>query len=486
MKKNSASLKQKSKRSKKQEQDTAPAADSGTTATLKALTDLGNAERFIEQHGGIVRFCPELGKWLIYDQGRWQPDLNGMIQRLAHITVRRIEDEATKEGLSEGAKNEILKHSSKSASKGRINALLDIAKWLSGVTVRQKDLDTDPWLLNCLNGTLSLKTGELRTHNPEELITRMVEAPFDPDAKCPVWEAFIMKVMGGDQEKVGFLQRVFGYSLTGITWEQCMFILYGPGANGKTTFIEVQRDLLGDYATHTTTSSLLQSATSAIRNDLARLNSSRLVTAVEVGMGKRFDEALVKQLTGGDPVTARFLYREYFEYRPQFKLVIAANHKPEIKGVDHGIWRRIHLIPFGVTIPAEEIDKDLPAKLRAELPGILAWAIRGCADWLNRGLMVPSSIIDATAAYRAEMDVLENFIEDNCIRDMERRVPVGELYVKFGSWSESACQDVLGKKIFGNLMRQKGFTQVKSGDVRYWSGISVKEATVASGQAQAE
>ena len=255
-----------------------------------------------------------------------------------------------------------------------------------------------------------------------------------------------MKVMGGDQEKVGFLQRVFGYSLTGITWEQCMFILYGPGANGKTTLIEVLRDLLGDYATHTTTSSLLQSATSAIRNDLARLNNSRLVTAVEVGMGKRFDEALVKQLTGGDPVTARFLYREFFEYRPQFKLVIAANHKPEIRGVDHGIWRRIHLIPFDVTIPAEEIDKDLPAKLRAELPGILAWAIRGCADWLEHGLMVPSSIVDATAAYRAEMDVLENFIEDNCIRDSDRRVPVGELYSKYGTWSESACQDVLGKK----------------------------------------
>ena len=185
-------------------------------------------------------------------------------------------------------------------------------------------------------------------------------------------------------------------------------------------------------------------------------------------------------------MTARFLYREFFEYRPQFKLVIAANHKPEIRGVDHGIWRRIHLIPFDVTIPAEEIDKDLPAKLRDELPGILAWAIRGCADWLEHGLMVPSSIADATAEYRAEMDVLENFIEDNCIRDTDRRVPVGELYSKYGTWSESACQDALGKKIFGNLMRQKGFSQVKSGDVRYWNGISLKEVTVASSQAQSE
>lgn len=453
---------------------------------MKALTDLGNAERFVEQHGGIVQYCVELGKWLIYDQGRWQPDSNGMIYRLAHETVRLIKDEALQEGLSAGDKMDILKHAKKSASKGRLNALLDIARWLSGVTVRQKNLDADPWLLNCRNGTLNLKTGELQTHNPAGLLSRIVKAPFDSDATCPIWEAFITKVMGGDQEKVGFLQRVFGYSLTGITWEQCMFILYGTGANGKTTLVEVLRDLLGDYAIHTTTSSLLQTTNSGIRNDLARLNNSRLATAVEVGMGKRFDEALVKQLTGGDQVTARFLYREFFEYRPQFKLVIAANHKPEIRGVDHGIWRRIHLIPFDVTIPAEEIDKDIPEKLRNELPGILAWAVRGCAEWLERGLMVPSSIADATAEYRAEMDVLENFIEDSCSRGIDRRVPVGDLYSRYGVWAESVCLDSLGKKIFGNLMRQKGFSQVKSGDARYWNGISLKEVSVASSQAQSE
>ena len=229
--------------------------------------------------------------------------------------------------------------------------MIDVAKWLPGVAVSVGMFDRDPMLLNCSNGTLDLRNGEIRAHDPADLITKMVPVAYDPQATCPVWEAFVDRIMEGDRSKIEFLQRAVGYSLTGITSEQCLFVLHGPGANGKSTFMETIRELLADYAMHTTTSSLLQSKSSPIRNDLARLNGARCVSAVEIGMGKRLDEALVKQLTGGDQVTARFLYNEYFEYKPTFKLFIAANHKPDIQGVDHGIWRRIHLIPFNVTIP---------------------------------------------------------------------------------------------------------------------------------------
>jgi putative DNA primase/helicase len=194
---------------------------------------------------------------------------------------------------------------------------------------------------------------------------------------------------------------------------------------------------------------------------------------VEIGMGKKLDESLIKQLTGGDQVTARFLYNEYFEYKPGFKLFIAANHRPEIRGTDNGIWRRIHLIPFDVTIPSEEIDKDLPMKLRQELSGILAWAVRGCYEWQSQGLNPPDSIKAATAEYRVEMDILSGFIDDRCTFQSSEKTAVGELYEAFKKWSDVACQETVGKKIFGNLMRQKGFTQSKSGSMRYWNGIKL-------------
>jgi putative DNA primase/helicase len=192
---------------------------------------------------------------------------------------------------------------------------------------------------------------------------------------------------------------------------------------------------------------------------------------VEIGMGKKLDEPLIKQLTGGDQVTARFLYNEYFEYQPQFKLFISANHRPEIRGTDNGIWRRIYLIPFDVTISSEEIDKDLPMKLRQELPGILAWAVQGCHEWQSQGLNPPDCINAATSDYRAEMDILSSFIEDKCTCQSSEQVPLGALYEAFKKWTDDACQETVGKKIFGNLMRQKGFMQSKSGSKRYWNGI---------------
>ena len=439
----------------------------------KPLNDLGNAERFVEQHGDRVRYCPELDCWLVYVEGRWIQDSGKLTFSMVKDTIISIREEANRDDLSAEDKKDIIAHANKSSSKGRIKAILDLAKWEDGITVAVNQLDADPWLLNCKNGTLNLKTRKLQPHNPADLITKMVQVPYNPDTSWPEWDGFFSQIMNNDQDKIEFLRRSFGYALTGEINEQCMFVFHGPGANGKSTLTEIFRDLLGGYAMHTTSDSLLHSKSSPIRNDIARLNGARFVSAVEIGMGKKLDESLIKQLTGGDQVTARFLYNEYFEYKPGFKLFIAANHRPEIRGTDNGIWRRIHLIPFDVTIPSEEIDKDLPMKLRQELPGILNWAVQGCYDWQSQGLNPPDSIQTATAEYRAEMDILSGFLEDRCTIQSSEKTAVGELYEAFKIWADLACQETVGKKIFGNLMRQKGFTQSKSGSIRYWNAIKL-------------
>jgi putative DNA primase/helicase len=444
-----------------------------STPKPKPCTDLGNAERLIEKYGREIRYCPDTKRWYVYRIGRWVPDSGGRTHRMAFEVARCIFEEAKDENLSSKTRDELKKHAKKSSSKGPIRAMIDLARWLPGISLPVGQLDRDPWLLNCQNGTLDLRTGELKPHDPNDLITKMLPVDYDPDAVCPLWECIIARIMDGDEDKIGFLKRVLGYGMTGLISEQCMFVFYGSGANGKSTILKIYRELLAGYAMHTTTASLLGSNGSPIRNDLARLNGARFVSAVEIGMGKKLDEALIKQLTGGDQVTARFLYNEFFEYNPEFKLFIAANHKPDIQGVDHGIWRRIHLIPFDVTIPSEAIDRDLPNKLRGELPGILTWAIRGCREWQEQGLNVPNSIANATAAYRAEMDIVAEFLNDRCSLQTSEKTALGVLYDAYKKWADNACQDVVGKKILGNLMRQKGYSQSNRGGMRFWNDIKL-------------
>lgn len=442
---------------------------------LFPLHDIGNAERFVQQQGTNLKFCPEWKVWLIYTAGQWEiQQSKSRLYQMGKKTIQSMYEEAKREDLSSGQKQALIKHANSSSSKSRMNAMLDLASMEPKIQASANLFNSNIWRLNCLNGTLNLKTRTLQVHQPSDFITKKIATPYIKDAICPEWDKLLKTAMGGNQEKIDFLQRIFGYALTGDTCEQCMFIFHGSGANGKSTIIEAFRDLLGEYAMNMSAESLLQSK-AMIRNDIARLNGARFVSAVEIGMDKKLNESLVKQLTGGDQITARFLYREHFEYKPEFKLVIAANHKPEIKGVDNGIWRRIFIIGFGVTISSMEIDQGLPAKLKQELPGILAWAVQGCYDWQEQGLNPPDSILSATNNYRAEMDIVAGFIEDICETGADKKIPLGSLYVSYQEWSDNACQDALGKKEFGNLMRQKGYSQNKSGGIRYWTGISIKE-----------
>ena len=340
--------------------------------------------------------------------------------------------------------------------------------------VTPSELDADLWLLNCRNGTVDLRTGKLLPHHPENLCTKQVPVVFDQQAKCPTWLAFLLRVMADNRALVQFLQRAIGYSLTGSTVEQVLFFFYGTGANGKSTFIETCRKLLGDYAQQADFDTFVTKKNDGPRNDLARLMGARFVAAVEAAQGRQLAENVIKQVTGGDTITARFLYHEHFEYLPQFKLFLVANHKPRVVGTDEAIWRRIRLVPFTVTIPREQRDKQLLEKLQSELPGILAWAVRGCLKWQDDGLGEPVQVSEATEAYRRENDTLGDFIEEKCVIDPDESLEAGLLYETFTTWCEANGEEPLSQKSFGTQLHERGFQPIKQKGRRRWAGLHLR------------
>lgn len=441
------------------------------------LTDLGNAERFVQDHGGDVRYVHPWNAWLLFDGKRWLRDETGAIMRLAKDTVRRLR----KEALSGNDTNEraaLVKHALASERITRLEAMVKLARSEPGIPALPDEFDTNPFLFNVQNGTLDLKTGMLHERDRAHLLTKISPVAYDPAARCPTWHAFLEHIMDGDDDLTGYLQRLVGYSLTGNVSEQIVALLWGVGANGKSTLLECVRFVLGDYGMHTPTTTLMVRRADGPTNDLARLRGARFVSAVETSDGRRLNEALVKQVTGGEPVSARYLYGEFFEYHPSFKLFLATNHKPEIRGTDEGIWRRIHLIPFTVTIPPSEQDRGLLSKLKAEAPGILVWALEGCLTWQQEGLNPPPAVVHATNAYRAEMDTMAGFLDDCCEMDwpgtIVPEIKASKLYAAFRSWTERCGEVVESSTKFGAKLRERGFERVRRKDGNYYKGITLK------------
>lgn len=438
-------------------------------------TDVGNAQRVVALHGSNFRYCHPWKKFLIWDGKRFAVDLTGEIDRLAKDTVRKMYSEASAlEDESERKRQ--AKHSMASENQNRLKAMIDLAKTEPGVAVVPDDLDVDDWMLNCLNGTINLKTGELKPHLRENHVTKLTPVEFNPTANCPTWHSFLDKIMGGNTELIRFLQKAIGYSLTGSIREQCLFILSGQGANGKSTFLNTIQLMLADYAQQTPTETLMVKKNESIRNDIARLVGTRFVTAAESEQGKALAESLIKQMTGGDKLTARFLHGEYFEFDPKFKIFLATNHRPTIRGTDNGIWRRVRLIPFNVTIPENEQDQSLPMKLRAELPGILRWAVEGCLAWQRDGLNAPAIVNDATGEYRQEMDSLQAFIDECLIIKSGHKVLGTAVYSAYAEWCEESGEYPLSKRVLTIKLKEKGFITRKSasdGNAE-WHGLTLK------------
>lgn len=453
-----------------------------------ALTDIGNAERLVARHGDDFHYVPEWKSWLVWDGRRWQRDKTHELERRAKDTIRNITSETKTTLMNAEQREKLVNFSKKSESNSSVNNMLSRARAEPGIAIATDQLDAHPWLLNLKNGTLDLRTAELKPHDRAHLMTKFVPIEYDQDATCPTWLAFLARVMRDNATLIEYLQMSVGYALTGSTAEQCFFLLHGIGANGKTTFIETIQVLAGDYGTSTDFRTFIESKNDrGPRDDVAELFGARVVTAVEVGEGKRFNESLVKSLTGSDTVRARFLYESAFQFKPQFKLFLAANHKPVIRGTDEGIWRRVRLIPFTVQIPKEEQDKELLSKLRDELPGILAWAIDGCQLWLERGgLGLPDEVRAAGDDYRSESDTLGAFIDEYCELGREFSEPSKLLYDAYAQWAKEGGEFQLSQTAFGRRLEERGIIAEKRGSManrKVWR-LGIRLVVRPSGNAQ--
>jgi putative DNA primase/helicase len=440
---------------------------------LVQFTDATNAYRLFVKYGKDIRYNAAWERWVVWTGKRWQIDNGCLIHDRGLKMIRGIYAELL-QTADYRDRLEIEKYAIKSESTRKRKAFVEAATWIPDLNVTADDLDKDPWLLNVENGTIDLRTGELREQRQEDLITTMADVRYDPAADCPVWKKFIMEIMNYDAELIRFIQTAAGWAITGDTSEQTMFILFGNGANGKSTFLNTIMNLLGDYATATPTETFMKQHGDKISNDIARLRGTRFVTTTEAEQGRRLSEPLIKQITGNDRMTARFLYKEYFSFVPTFKIFMATNHKPVIKGTDYGIWRRIKLIPFTTTIPEEKQDRNLEEKLKAERPGILNWLLEGSKRWCAERLKTPAVITGATADYRSEMDVIGNFVKESCVFGAGCSIKARELFKCYQNWCEENNERAYSERFLGLRLKELGIEQKRANDGRYWQGITAK------------
>lgn len=442
------------------------------------LTELGNAERVVYYHGKNIKYCNEL-EWLIWNGKYWEGDNKRQIEAITAKTLRGLYEESRNE--EEAYRKKQLADWAKKCEKRaiRVNTILDTKPMVS---VKKKDFDAHSYLFNCDNGVIDLKTGELLPHDRDLLLTKISPIHYDKEAECPNWikflkSIFITKDNESDQEIIDFLQKAIGYSLTGITKEQVMFFLFGNGRNGKSTFINTIQDLLGQYGRQTNSDTFIKKKNdSGINNDVARLDGARFVSAVESEEGQQLSESLVKQITGGEKMSARFLRQEYFEFTPEFKVFFTTNHKPIIKGSDEGIWRRIRLVPFTVTIPKEKVDSDLPTKLAKEMPGILRWAVEGCLKWQKEGLGEPKAVKEATEGYRQDMDILGPFLDENCIINPSAKIEAKAIYENYTKWCFSNNEMELKNRAFYRQLEIRGFKKEKGAKNKtFFHGITLNQ-----------
>lgn len=433
-------------------------------------TDIANAHRLADAHGSDIRFTEARG-WLVWDGQRWGTDESGIrVQGLAKATAANI--------LTEGNGDDdqpTLRHARRSQSRGGIEAMIYLVRSEPGIFAPMSGFDSNPWLLNVANGTLDLKAGLLRPHRREDHLTKLVPIDFDETADCPRWVEFLDRVTGQNEELRAYLQRLAGYLLTGVTTEQSFHFLYGEGANGKSVFCEIIALLLGEYAMIAQPQMIMARRHSGVPNDIARLKGMRTVLMNETSQESRFDEARLKDLTGTDSLTGRFLNREFFDFAPTHKLLLRGNHKPTIVGTDNGIWRRLHLVPFTVSIPEPEQDRHLLEKLRRELPGILRWALVGCLEWQRLGLAPPPMITQAVDDYRQESDTLGRFIEEHCQPSPDAQTKTSAFFGQYRDYCQQLGERSLSQRDVAGEMERRGYLRRRTtGGARIFEGIELK------------
>ena len=425
-----------------------------------------------------IRYCYGWGQWLIWTGIKWEPDTTGKIQRLAKATAISIYGEAQKARTQE-KREKLAAWATRSESAAAIKAMITLAE--SELPITPAELDANPYQLNCLNGTIDLRTGKLHSHRREDFITKLAPVTYDSKARDEIWEKVLSDATGTNVELHELIQRAFGYSITGDTGEEVLFLVHGPAATSKSTIIEAVKATLGDYARTADFETFVKRRdVGGPRNDIARLAGSRLVVSIEVDEGKQLAEGLVKMVTGGDTVTARKLYHESFEFKPAFKLWLVANHAPKVDPDDDAMWRRIHLIRMACQIPKHLRDPQVKAHLTNTTiagPAILQWLLTGCLAWQREGLKIPAVVQQATDEYRASQDSFAEFISDCCLLESDAWVSSEALRNAFDEWSSEHGNGWLNgngisDKAFAKKLQRFGCSSRKgTGGVRGWSGL---------------
>jgi putative DNA primase/helicase len=445
-------------------------------------TDAGNAEFFASHYSDWLRFDHRRARWLIWEEkrGRWNIDQERKVRRMAKVAARERGKRAFEMEVREGdeeAKKELraeIKWALESESRVRIDAALSLAQSEPPLSDPGTCWDNDPWLFGVENGVLDLKTSKVRKGKRDDRITKFSPVAFDIRARCPRFEQFLKEIFNSDDALIGFVRRAIGYSLTGSVKEQCLFLAYGEGANGKSTLLSLLKRIFGDYAENLPASTFEAQVRSALTPELEMLLGSRFAMAIETREGMRLNEQRIKALTGGDSITARPLYRPPITFEPSHKLWLAFNHKPVIGDDSYGMWRRVHLIPFTQIFDKNTgKDDNLSDALWAEASGILAWAMRGCLEWQRQGLGAPPAVEKATAEYREESDHLAQFIEECCVVEEGSKISCASMWESYVAWADQNEETPLTRPVFAERMKRRKFEKGQSGhnNVRVWKGL---------------
>jgi putative DNA primase/helicase len=412
------------------------------------------------------RYVAAWGKWLMWDGQRWRSEDT----LAATDLIRQVCRHASLKAAS-------VKTAAKLAASSTVSGVERLARADRRHAGTTEEWDADAWLINTPGGVVDLRTGRMRPHERVDRMTKVTTATLKPGATCPNWLQFLDQATGGDATLVAYLQRVFGYCLTGSTQEHALFFLYGTGANGKSVFVNTLFTIVGDYAANAPMDTFMETRGDRHPTDLAGLRGARFVAATETEQGRRWNESKIKEITGGDRVSARFMRQDFFTYVPQFKLVIAGNHKPAIRNIDEAMRRRLHLIPFTITVPPERRDKQLQAKLLTERHAIFEWGVQGCLAWQREGLRPPQSVLDATDEYFESEDALGRWLDERCVRTANAKALTSELFADWKQWAEGAGEFVGSQKRFADLLLTRGLEKWRNTvGLRGFRGVGLKEA----------
>lgn len=439
--------------------------------TQDPCTDLGNSERVARHFADELLYVPEAGYYR-WKETHWEPcsaesvhNLVGRLFRNHRQTLRRIDPED--DGHFQGWLRE-------SEGRARLVAAENLLRGNHSILTDMGTFDSQPYLLNFLNGTLDVRDGMLRQHDPSDRIARVLAYNYDPGGQSDLFEGFISTITGGDAELADFLQLAFGYTICGLPSEEVLFFLYGTGANGKTTLVEAVKAAMGCYAQKAPPTLLRKSRSDGASPDRARLQGTRMAICSELDESTPLGESEIKDIVSRDTIAARALYKDFFEFHATHVLWIMGNHRPRVSGTDDGIWRRIMLVPFTVTIPEHERDRSLLEQLKcSHIPAIMNWMVEGARLYLENGIEPPQAVIQATLQYRHEMDVVRRFLADCCVCEPNAEIPLSMLYDCYRRWVEIGGEMPLSKTRFGRRLEELDYQQRRTARLRLWVGIRI-------------